>query len=408
MNHAQLPAIGLVAPSGSGKTSLLRKLVPLLRQRGLRIGYLKHAHHGFALDRPGKDSYEVAAAGARQVMLVSGEHWALLSRSNERAEDHPAGFDSLCARFDADSLDLLLIEGFRAAAVPKIEVFRAATGKTPLYPDDDGIIAVVSDDPLPVSPHPPILPLRDPAALADFIVGLVREQVRVHMRDQTPGALGIVWHDKMRDQTRDQRRGQARDRVALHDDPRLSVLQALQRLRVNGYPEAAIGRASVRQGERFWLTPSSVACDQLSIDDLIPCALDEPVPGDDSMEAALHRELYQRQPEIGALLQTLGAYSVAIGLAAAPTFEPPDDQAARLLGAVPVLRLELEPDAQLQQTSVTLAATLAAALAAHPACLIAGHGVYARGADPDQACRWSLMLEHSARIAAIARQAPLR
>lgn len=377
MGAGEIPAIGFVAPSGSGKTTLLRKLVPLLRQRGLRLGYLKHAHHGFALDRPGKDSYEVAAAGARQVMLVSGTHWALLSRTNERAEDHPAGFASLCARFDADSLDLLLIEGFRAAAVPKIEVFRAATGKTPLYPDDDGIVAVVSDDPLPVVPHPPRMPLREPAALADFLVGLVR------------------------DRGRDQGRERGRDRAGLRDEPRPRLLQALQRLRANGYPEAAIGRASLRQGERFWLTPDRIACDRLRLDDLSACALADPRSGDGAIAAALHRELYRRQPEIGALLQTLGPYSVAMGLAAAPTFEPPDDHAARRLGAVPVLRLELESAAQLQRTS----ATLAAALSEHPACLVAGHGVFARGADPDEACRWSLMLEHSARIAIVARQA---
>lgn len=362
MSAEQLPAIGVVAPSGSGKTTLLRKLVPLLRQRGLRIGYLKHAHHGFALDRPGKDSYEVAAAGARQVMLVSGEHWALLSRANERAEDHPAGLDALRARFDADSLDLLLIEGFRAAAVPKIEVFRAATGKTPLYPDDNGIVAVVSDDPLPVEPHPPLLPLSELEALADFIGGLVR------------------------------------DSAGATDDPRASLIQALRRLRADGYNDAATGNASVRQDERFWITPSSAVRDAVAPEDLVACSLDAPLPEGASLDTPVHREVYRRQPEIGAVLHSHGPHSVAVSFAGRD-FEPPDFEGARLLGNVPVLRVE--PDAHQDQAP----AKVAEALASYPVCIIAGHGVYACGANIRDAYRWTMTLELSARIFVIARGA---
>ena len=362
MSAEQLPAIGFVAPSGSGKTTLLRKLVPLLRQRGLRIGYLKHAHHGFALDRPGKDSYEVAAAGARQVMLVSGEHWALLSRANERAEDHPAGLDALRARFDANSLDLLLIEGFRAAAVPKIEVFRAATGKAPLYPDDDGIVAVVSDDPLPVSPHPPQLPLGDPEALADFIGGLAH------------ASAGVC------------------------DDPRAPLLHYLQRLRAAGYDDAATGNASVRQGERFWITPSGAVRDAIVPADLVACTLDEPLPEGASLDTSVHREVYRQQPKIGAVLHSHGPHSVAVSFAGRD-FEPLDFEGARLLGNVPVLRVE--PSAHQEQAP----AKVAEALASYPVCIIAGHGVYARGASMRDAYRWTMTLERSARIFVIARAA---
>lgn len=365
MGAGQIPAIGFVAPSGSGKTTLLRKLVPMLRQRGLRIGYLKHAHHGFALDRPGKDSYEVAAAGARQVMLVSGEHWALLSRSNERAEDHPAGLDALRARFDAGSLDLLLIEGFRSAAVPKIEVFRAATGKTPLYPEDDGICAVVTDDPLPVEPHPIALPLSDPQGLADFIGQLVR------------------------------------DSAGLPADPRAELIDYLQRLRIGGDNDAVIGSASVREGDRFWITPDSALRDAMGLDDLVACALDAPAPQDASPDASIHREVYRQRSEIGALFHTQGPYSVALSLSGHDV-HPLDHAGAQLLGRVPVLAVE--PDKHQAQAPVRVAE----ALAASPACIIARHGAYLAGANIREAYRRPLALELSARIILLARAATAR
>ncbi|MEA3640082.1 MAG: molybdopterin-guanine dinucleotide biosynthesis protein B [Lamprobacter sp.] len=362
MDAAQIPAIGFVAPSGSGKTTLLRKLVPLLRQRGLRIGYLKHAHHGFALDRPGKDSYEVAAAGARQVMLVSGEHWALLSRTNERAEDHPAGLDSLRARFDAESLDLLLIEGFRAAAVPKIEVFRTVTGKAPLYPDDPGIVAVVSDDPLPVEPHPRQLPLSELGALVDFIAEL------------------------------------ARTGAGISADPRAELLAALQRWQGGWANAAAFGNASVRAGGQFWITPSGWVSpngrpgDLGQADALIPCGLDAPLPeavcadAGLSLDAELYREVYRQRPEINAILRTQGPQVVALSLRLGShqgLFEPLDEQGRSLFGRVPVLA---PPQ-------------LAAALAQNPLCLVVGQGVYAAAADINEAYRLSLALELSAQIA---------
>jgi molybdopterin-guanine dinucleotide biosynthesis protein B len=362
MGAEQIPAIGFVAPSGSGKTSLLRQLVPLLRQQGLRIGYLKHAHHGFALDRPGKDSYEIAAAGARQVMLVSGEHWALLSRSNGRAEDHPGGLDALRARFDASSIDLLLIEGFRSAAVPKIEVFRAATGKAPLYPEDEAVIAVVSDDPLPVAPHPPVLPLSDPMPLVDLIGQRLRE-----------GAFAS-------------------------DDRCPGLIRTLQRLRADGYNDAATGNASVRLGERFWITPSSAVRDTRTPQDLVLCSLDAPVPEGASLDTPIHREVYRQQPQTGAVLHSHGPHSVAISFAGRD-FEPPDFEGARLLGNVPVL--SIEPNAHQEQAP----AAVAEALGVAPICIIAGHGVYARGASIRDAYRWTMTLELSARIFVIAREA---
>lgn len=362
MDIAQIPAIGFVAPSGSGKTTLLRKLVPLLRGRGLRVGYLKHAHHGFALDRPGKDSFEVAAAGARQVMLVSGEHWAMLSRSNECAEDHPGGLDALRARFDADAIDLLLIEGFRGAAVPKIEIYRAATGNAPLFPGDDDVIAVATDDLLEVEPHPPVVPLSEPEALADLIL----EQVRAMPR-----------------------RG---------NDPREALIGYLKRLHSAGYNDAETGNASVRCGDEFWITPSGAANEAARPDDLVACRVDGPCPEGASLDTPVHREVYRQHPEIGAMLHSHGPHSVAVSFAGRD-FEPPDFEGARLLGSAPVLKVA--PEAHQEEAP----AKVAEALASYPVCIIAGHGVYARGDTIRDAYRWTTTLELSARIYVIAREA---
>ncbi|MTW20006.1 molybdopterin-guanine dinucleotide biosynthesis protein B [Allochromatium palmeri] len=166
-SRPDVPVLGFVAPSGSGKTTLLRRLVAALQAQGLRVGYLKHAHHSFDLDRPGKDSYEIRAAGAAQTLLASRERWALQVENDHKGED--PDLDAMLARFERDRLDLVLVEGFKHARYPKIEVYRAALGQPPLYPDDPEIIALASDDPPPVTPHPPVLPLNDIAELVEFI-----------------------------------------------------------------------------------------------------------------------------------------------------------------------------------------------------------------------------------------------
>jgi molybdopterin-guanine dinucleotide biosynthesis protein B len=168
MPFAALPVIGFVAPSGSGKTTLLRQLVPILASRGLRIGYLKHAHHTFDLDRPGKDSFEIRAAGAQQTLLASTERWALQVENPTRGTDPDLG--EMLGRFEGGRLDLILVEGFKHANYPKIEIYRVAVGEPPLYPQDPDIIAVVTDASLPEDGHPPILPLGDPEAIVAFIL----------------------------------------------------------------------------------------------------------------------------------------------------------------------------------------------------------------------------------------------
>jgi len=165
-----LPVFGFVAPSGSGKTTLLRRVVAALTAKGLRVGYLKHAHHRFDLDVPGKDSFEIRAAGAAQTLLASRARWAL--QVEERAREDDPNLDEMLARFECERLDLILVEGFKHAAYPKIEVYRAILGQPPLYPSDPDIIAVATQDPLPTAAHPQTLPLDDPESIADFIVEL--------------------------------------------------------------------------------------------------------------------------------------------------------------------------------------------------------------------------------------------
>lgn len=167
MRIQTLPVIGFVAPSGSGKTTLLRRLVAVLHARGLRVGYLKHAHHTFDLDVPGKDSFEIRTAGAAQTLLASRQRWAL--QVEEDAGTDP-DLHAMLARFESDGLDLILVEGFKHARYPKIEVYRAVLGQAPLYPGDPDIIAVATADPLPDAVHPPVLPLNDAEVIADFIV----------------------------------------------------------------------------------------------------------------------------------------------------------------------------------------------------------------------------------------------
>jgi molybdopterin-guanine dinucleotide biosynthesis protein B len=153
-------ALGIVGWSGAGKTTLITAILPLLTARGLRVATVKHTHHAFDLDRPGKDSHRHRAAGAAEVLLVGGERWALLH------EGAPPPLDRLLARLQP--ADLVLVEGFRAAPLPKIEVFRAGLGRPRLWPERSDIVALAAD-PVETPPDRAGLPLSDPGAVADWI-----------------------------------------------------------------------------------------------------------------------------------------------------------------------------------------------------------------------------------------------
>lgn len=156
--------IGFAGWSGAGKTTLLCRLLPLLVARGLRVSTVKHAHHRFDVDQPGKDSWEHRHAGATEVLVASAARWALMHELRGANEpDLPA----LLARMS--EVDLVLVEGFKRDSHPKIEVFRAANGKPPLHPEDPSIVAIASDMPFPEA-RLSVLDLDDAAGIADAVL----------------------------------------------------------------------------------------------------------------------------------------------------------------------------------------------------------------------------------------------
>ena len=167
------PVLGFAAWSGTGKTTLLRKLIPALREGGLRIGIIKHAHHTFDVDQPGKDSYELRNAGAQRVLIGSRVRWALMNE-NEHA-DEPS-LAELLVTMPSTDLDLILVEGFKHEHFPKIELHRAGLGRGLLYPHDSSIIAIACDDLPGPPPHLPVLDLNDIETVTDFVRAFVVEQ----------------------------------------------------------------------------------------------------------------------------------------------------------------------------------------------------------------------------------------
>ncbi len=155
--------LGIVGWSGSGKTTLITQLIPLLGRRGLKIATLKHAHHAFDVDTPGKDSYEHRKAGASEVIVSSARRWVQMHEIGNAAE---ASLPELLRRLSP--CDLVLIEGFKRQRHPKIEVFRGVVGKSPLHPGDDRIVAIASDQSLPGA-RIPVVDLNDIPAVADLV-----------------------------------------------------------------------------------------------------------------------------------------------------------------------------------------------------------------------------------------------
>ena len=142
-----MKVVGFVGTSGSGKTTVITQVVGRLADTGLRVAVLKHARHGFDMDRPGKDSYRVREAGAVQVLVASRERWVLLGEQPDLLEE--PSLDMMLRRFDASALDLVLVEGFSHEHYPKIEVYRAAHGKPPrCWPHDPDVIALATDTPM--------------------------------------------------------------------------------------------------------------------------------------------------------------------------------------------------------------------------------------------------------------------
>jgi molybdopterin-guanine dinucleotide biosynthesis adapter protein len=166
---------GLAGWSGSGKTTLLTRLIPVLVARGLTVSTIKHAHHLFDIDQPGKDSWKHRQAGASEVLISSAARWALMHE--HRGAREPSLGELLS---HMTPVDLVIVEGFKSAPYPKLEIHRPALGKPLLYPDDPDIVAVATDAPV-AGLGVPRLPLDDIAAIASFILA----QCRIEALDGT-------------------------------------------------------------------------------------------------------------------------------------------------------------------------------------------------------------------------------
>ncbi len=157
---------GFAGWSGGGKTTLIEQVIPRFVSTGLKVSLIKHAHHRFDVDHPGKDSFRHRAAGCSEVLVTSGERWALMHEARGEPE---ATLEEQIARMSA--CDLLLIEGYKYYPLPKLEIFRAANGKPLLYPEDGHIVAVATDT--PVQCRLPQFGLDDYDAIAAFVLDTV-------------------------------------------------------------------------------------------------------------------------------------------------------------------------------------------------------------------------------------------
>lgn len=171
MIQFSLPLIGLCAYSGTGKTTLLTQLIPLLKRRNLRIGVIKHAHHKFDIDHPGKDSYEFRQAGAEQIAVASKQRIAWIKEHKDNNRE-PTLSDALLV-LDINDLDLILVEGFKNESFPKIELHRASLGKPLMCTQDKNIIALATDSNVTVKPIPHRLDLNDINEISEFIISYI-------------------------------------------------------------------------------------------------------------------------------------------------------------------------------------------------------------------------------------------
>ena len=165
MIEFNVPVLGFAAYSGTGKTTLLVKLIPLLKAKGIRVALIKHAHHDFDIDIPGKDSYELRRAGAGQVLIASSYRQALVTEMQGRDEPR---LEDLIDSLDTAHIDLIMVEGFRHLAFPKIELHRPSLNKDFIFPNDPDVIAVASDKAVDTGSLP-LLDINRPEEVEHFI-----------------------------------------------------------------------------------------------------------------------------------------------------------------------------------------------------------------------------------------------
>jgi molybdopterin-guanine dinucleotide biosynthesis adapter protein len=160
-----MQAVVFAGYSGSGKTTLVEQLIPLLKQRGQRVSVVKHAHHRFDIDQPGKDSWRHRQAGAYEVVIASDLRLALV---REFEQPERLSVHALIAEL-SPGVDWVLVEGFKTSDLPKIEVWRAAAQQPVQYPDDPRVVAIATDSPLPSPTACPVLDLNNPTAVVDWL-----------------------------------------------------------------------------------------------------------------------------------------------------------------------------------------------------------------------------------------------
>lgn len=172
MSNTPIPLLAIAAYSGTGKTTLLKQLIPLLKQMDIQVGLIKHTHHNMDVDTPGKNSYELRKAGADQTLVASDRRWALMT---ETPEQPPLNLHYLASRFDSSKLDVILVEGFKHEPISKIILYRESMGR-PL-PDmlDSNILAVASDSPITIAGNVQCLDLNQPLAIAAFIASWLKK-----------------------------------------------------------------------------------------------------------------------------------------------------------------------------------------------------------------------------------------
>ncbi len=167
------PILGFAAYSGTGKTTLLVKLLPILRAHGLKITMIKHAHHKFDVDVPGKDSYELRKAGASPMLISSSRRIAIMIDKEEESEPD---LQDLLGYINPNDIDLVLIEGFKQWPLAKIELYRPEVGKPLQFPDDPNIIAIAHDGELPVTATIPTMNINQPEQIAQFILQFIKQK----------------------------------------------------------------------------------------------------------------------------------------------------------------------------------------------------------------------------------------
>ena len=174
MGLCSIPIVGFAAFSGSGKTTLVSGVIPVLRDSGLRIGVIKHAHHNFKIDTPGKDSYELRNAGAEQVLIASRERLAWV---RESVEEQEPTLEELLKIYAGQELDLIIVEGFKHEPFTKIEVHRSTIKRPLLARTDSHIIAVATDSPDTLDVNVEVLDLDNFTEIAQFILKRMRKKM---------------------------------------------------------------------------------------------------------------------------------------------------------------------------------------------------------------------------------------